>query len=139
MNTVTNNISELFGDVVYTYTRQQAIDDGCLVDISETAAEAGFAIPVALSRATWEDCVEWNEDDTKRQTYQDLSGRLWDVVYMAFIAACANRNSSTMFYQLYRVPRGGRGKKARKVTLKLIIGPGDQGEPVITIMEPNED
>jgi len=131
--------TELFGEIIHSYTREQAIEDGFLVDVTETAREAGFCIPVALTRAVWEDCVEWNEADSKRQTHQDLSGRLWDVVNMAFIAARFNRDSSTVNYYLYRVPRGDRGKKARRVMLKSMVDPGDQGEPVVTIMLPNED
>ena len=136
MSTLAN---EIFGEVIHSYTREQAIADGFLVDVTETACEAGFSIPVALTRAVWEDCVEWYDADSKRQTYQDLSGRLWDVIYMAFIAARSNRNSTTINYELYRVPRSGRGQKARRTILKLMIGPGDKGEPVMTIMQPNED
>ena len=33
--------------------------------------------------------------------------------------------------------RAFRGRE--EVTLKLMVGPGDVGEPVITIMLPNED
>jgi len=138
-NTAGNTMTELFGEVIHAYTRQQMLDDGFLVDVTKTASEAGFKVPVALTRSVWEGCVEWNENDTKRQTYQDISGRLWDVIYMAFLAARVSGGKSTFQYQIYRVPRGGRGKKARKVVLKSVIGPGDQGEPVITIMEPNED
>ena len=36
------------------YTRAQAIADGILVDVSETAREAGFNIPVALTRTVWD-------------------------------------------------------------------------------------
>ena len=32
---------------IYSYSRQQAIDDGVLVDITEMAQEAGFRFPVA--------------------------------------------------------------------------------------------
>ncbi len=39
-----------FGPVVFSYTRRQATADGVLVDVSGTAREAGFRIPVALSR-----------------------------------------------------------------------------------------
>jgi len=136
MNTLA---TEIFGEPIHSYTREQAIEDGFLVDATETAREAGFCIPVALTRAAWEDCVEWNEADSKRQTYQDLSGRLWDVVNMAFFAAHMGKKQSSLLYQVYRIPRGGRGKKARRVMLKSMVGPGDQGEPVVTIMLPNED
>ena len=128
-----------FGEMIYAYTRQQMLEDGYLVDVTDTAKEAGFRIPVALTRSVWEDCVEWDDADSKRQTHQDIPGRLWDVVAMAFISARTNKDQSSILYQIYRIPRGGRGRKARKVTLKSVIGPGDQGEPVITIMQPNED
>ena len=42
-------------------------------------------------------------------------------------------------FELYRVPRDGKSTEATITTLKLIVGPGDQGEPVITILLPDED
>lgn len=131
-------MAEIFGEPVSTYTRAQALDDGFLVDVSELAKEAGFRFPVALTRAAWADCVEWSEADSKRQTYQDEAGRLWDVLYMASLAARRNSGSELRF-QLYRVPRGGRGVRPRLVTLQMHCGAGDEGEPVITIGLPGED
>jgi hypothetical protein len=139
------SMTDFFGPVIHSYTRAQAIEDGVLVDVTETAKEAGLiTIPVALTRAVWEDCVAWNDDDNKRQTYQDESGRLWDVLYMLNFAIKCNRAAGKeLLYQLRRVPRGGRGHMARLVTLKAHIGahigPGDNGELVITIMLPHED
>jgi len=130
-------LTELFGNVIHTYTRAQAIDDGVLVDISSTAREAGFTCPVAITRAAWADCVEWTEADSKRQTYQDEDGRLWDVLWMA--SQAARRGGMETLYQLYRVPRGGRGCRPRLTTLKMLAGPGDNGELVITILMQNED
>lgn len=130
-------VSDIFGVPISLYTRQQAIADGTLVDVSETALEAGFRFPVALTRAAWVDCVEWTDQDSNRQTYQDEAGRLWDVLWMA--SRAARRGGSETLFQLYRVPRGGRGIKPRLTTLKMLCGPGDQGEPVITILLPDED
>ena len=41
-----NNFSK--EDVIFTYTRKQAIEDGVLIDVSEMAMEAGFRYPVAV-------------------------------------------------------------------------------------------
>lgn len=82
-----NTMAEIFGEAISTYSRRQAIEDGMLVDISEMAAEAGFNCPVAITRAAWSDCVKWTEADSNRQTHQDESGRLWDVLWMASLAA----------------------------------------------------
>lgn len=138
MNDHTHDLCELFGEPIHTYTRAQAIDDGYLIDVSETAREAGFRLPVAITRAAWVDCIEWTDADTKRQTYQDEAGRLWDVLSMASFAA-RRSDSSELRFQLYRVPRGGRGQRARLTTLKAVIDGGDDGQPCITIMLPDED
>ena len=69
-------MTALFGDVVSTYTRAQALDDGVLVDAGPLARDAGLTWPVALTAAAWADCVAWTEADTQRQVYQDETGRL---------------------------------------------------------------
>ena len=127
----------IFADavLVHSYTRAQALADGCLVDVSETAREAGFRVPVALTAAVWGDCVAWDRE--RESCYQDESGRLWDVLSMASFAARSNKGADRLNYSLLRVPRGGR--RPERVRLVLHIGPGDQGEPVITIMQPGED
>ena len=129
-----------FGEVISTYTRAQALADGVLIDAGSSSREAGFRWPVALTAAAWFDCVEWTEDDSVRQSHQDLSGRLWDVLYMASHAIRTTiKSSDALQFELYRVPRDGRSMEAKLVTLKLIVGPGDRGEPVITILLPDED
>ena len=130
----------LFGEVIYSYTRAQAIDDGVLIDATEMAREAGFKWPVALTVAAWSDCVAWSDVDNERQVYQDQSGRLWDVLFMAsFAVRTANNANRQLQFDLQRIPRNGRSTTSQRLTLKLILGPGDGGEPVITIMLPGED
>ena len=136
--------------VISTYTRKQAIADGLLVDVTETAREAGLALPTALTRAVWSDCVAWSEDDARRSRCaagQDERGRLWDVVWMArcsVLLARAKRRreggepSDTLRYRVRRLPRPGNGRE-QLVDLKLVVSPGDTPEPVITIMQPDED
>lgn len=132
-------VTDLFGEVIYSYTRAQAIENGVLVDVSETAREAGFRWPVAMTSAAWADCVAWSEDDNQRQVHQDESGRLWDVLWMALNAIRRANGGTQIEYQLYRVPRDGKSAEAGLTSLKLVCGPGDAGEPVITIMLPRED
>ena len=134
-------LTKLFGNVVSSYTRTDALEDGFLVDVSEMATETGFKFPTAVTRSVWDNYIEWTEEDSKRQTYQDQSGRLWDVLWMAFVAIKTSKQNTnpTKLYKLHCVPRGGQKRKAREITLKMIVGPGDQGEGVITIMMPNED
>ena len=126
--------------VISSYTRAQAIADGTLVDVTGTAREAGFKLPVALTAAAWADCVEWTAEDNKRKRHcQDQAGRLWDVLWMALLAARTNKSSADVLYTLHRVPREGMGMRPRLVQLRMTVGPGDTPEPVITIMTPTED
>ena len=131
---------ELFGEVIFSYSRAQAIDDGVLIDATELARDAGFKWPVALTAAAWEDCVAWSDTDNQAQAYQDQTGRLWDVLFMASYAIrTANNTDRQLPFELQRIPRDGHTTKSQRRSLKLILGPGDDGKPVITIMLPGED
>jgi hypothetical protein len=129
-----------FGKVVSVYTRAQALADGVLIDAGPMAYEAGFRWPVAITVGAWSDCVAWSDTDSERQTHQDQSGRLWDMLFMAAYAARTNANAGPeLLFELYRVPRDGHAIEAEIITLKLVVGPGDDGEPVMTVLLPNED
>ena len=80
----------IFGKVISVYTRAQALADGVLIDAGSMTREAGFRWPVAITAGAWADCVAWDDADSERQTHQDQSGRLWDVLFMAAYAARAN-------------------------------------------------
>ena len=67
-----------FGEVIFSYTRKQAIADGFQVDVSTVAAEAGIRFPVFLTRTVFDSFVTVPEGVTG----QDEAGRLWDVVWM---------------------------------------------------------
>ena len=130
--------SSLFGDVIFAYTRAQALADGVLIDAGALASEAGLRWPVALTVAAWEDCVGWGPSDNALQGPQDATGRLWDVLVLAAHAARTGTDS-TLYFDLCRVPRDGHARRATVTTLKLHVGPGDAGEPVMTILQPEED
>lgn len=130
-------LTGIFGPPIHTYSRAQAIEDGVLVDVSTIAREAGFRYSVAITRTAWADCVAWSDTDSRRQCYQDEAGRLWDALWMSSLAA--RRGGERVLFEFYRIPRGGNGMRVRLTTLQMTIGPGDAGEPVITILLPGED
>ena len=122
-------------EVIYAYTRAQALEDGVLVDVSEMAKEAGIKFPVALTSAVYGKYVEVPDGIAG----QDEGGRLWDIVWMLRCAA-GRCQGDTLYFQLYvRNHNRERLDNQDPVTLKAVCGPGDQGEPVITIMLPDED
>lgn len=124
-------------DVVHTFTRDDAIQGGVLMDAGAMSREAGFKVPVALTARVWATCVGWGSDE---KVPQDESGRLWDVLWMASLAARAaarRGDSGRVEFQVLVVPRGGRCPRLTR--LALLIGPGDQGECVATVLMPDED
>ena len=120
-------------DVIYTYTRAQALEDGVLVDVSETAKEAGIRYPTALTAAVWEAYVRVAE----KTSGQDERGRLWDILWMLRLAALGSRNEAQIAFEV--LVNNDDAEGPRVVRLKAICGPGDNLEPVLTVMLPNED
>lgn len=121
-------------DIIFQYTRQQAIDDGVLVDVSATAREAGFKYPVAVTSRLWHEWIV--PDQASRAGGQDENGRLWDVLWMLLLAIKRSESGSELRYQvLFLVD----GRRHEEVTIKSVCGPGDDLSSCITIMLPDED
>jgi len=119
-------------DMIYVYTRAQALEDGVLVDVSEMAREAGFRLPVAVTAAIWA-LIEAIPE--RYQGLHSADGRLWDVLWMACYAIRGAVSPGTeLRYSLTL-----HTAQSSRLKLKLVTGPGDQGEPVVTIMLPEED
>jgi hypothetical protein len=128
---------ELFGKPIYVYTRAQAIEDGELVDLTPWARETGFKFPVAITRAAWADFIEW-PDGTRGGDGQSERGRAHDVLWMLLCAIRASDGGSRVDFKVARKV-AGIGGRARWGALYSVCGPGDDAEPVITVMLPDED
>ncbi len=65
-------------DNVSTYTRKQAIEDGVLIDITDTAKKIGFISSVAVTSTVWHGYIV----PAKELEYfgQSVKGRVWDVI-----------------------------------------------------------
>lgn len=119
--------------LIYSYTRAQAISDGVLVDVSETAREAGIRFPAAVTARLWHGYIVPRED--LAGFGQSVEGRLWDVLFLFAISA-RKFSGDTLFYDVLFLMDE---ETTTSVRLKSLCGPGDEGEPVITIMLPDED
>jgi hypothetical protein len=124
----------LFGEVIFAYTRRQAIEDGVLVDVTETAKEAGFRFPVALTRAVFDGFVTVPDGVVA----QDEAGRLWDVLSMCSLAVRRSGSGREISFSLH-VRNDNRRGTPPLVQLKAVCGPDDDASPCITVMMPDED
>jgi Family of unknown function (DUF6573) len=131
----TNNSESVFGEVIYAYTRAQAVADGFQVEVTATAKEAGILFPVFLTRAVYDAFVTVPPGVTG----QDEAGRLWDVLHMLrFAIHKAQPDQDRLHFALY-VRNDNR--RPRLVKLIATCGPLDIDQPraAITVMTPGEE
>ncbi|WP_225220724.1 DUF6573 family protein [Oerskovia merdavium] len=128
-------MTEIFGPVIHGYSREKALRDGELVDVGDDLArEVTRQFPLALTRAAHEEAVAWNHGP-----HQDETGRLRDVLHMARRSMLTNPGRERADFRVLRVPNRPGATRALALTLSVVIGPGDDGNPVITVMLPDED
>lgn len=117
--------------VIFAYTRAQALADGVLIDVTGIAREAGFRVPVAVTAAVQDGVIRV----PKGVTCQDETGRLWDVLMCLRVSALTLRSTASEIAFEVLV----QDERRRKVRLKAVCGPDDDGRPCVTIMLPDED
>ncbi|MDX2152097.1 MAG: DUF6573 family protein [Bryobacteraceae bacterium] len=130
----TDNGSEEF-ELIHAYTRKQALEDGVLVDLGALASEAGFRWPVAVTRTVYDGILV--PPKAVEQEGQSFTGRAWDLLTVLRLEARRTGGGREVRFAPLFVSRPGEPPKA--VPLKAVSGPGDDGEPVITVMLPDED
>jgi hypothetical protein len=128
----------IFGPVVYVYTRAQALADGVLVDVNETAKEAGFKLPAAITEALHNRLTPTKADAA---IGQDYDGRLWDVLWLAaFTIKLVDPSTDTVTFTVALQEVDAKSGQPQNTDLRLraVCGPGDEGEPVVTIGFPED-
>jgi len=120
--------------IIYAYTRKQAIEDGVLIDVTEQAKQTGFRIPVAVTDHLFHGYVE--PPDGLDGYGQSITGRLHDVLFQAY---CGARKAGGADRIEYDVAFQMSPEKSETVRIIAVVGSGDAGEPVLTIMLPGDD
>jgi len=128
-------------DIIFAYTRADALRDGVLVELpQDLCRNAGIIVSVAVTRAIWDEYI--SSEYLSELTDQDVPGRIWDLLWMFSCAARQSRHTSLVFFKTEFVTYNKENPSSPTLTLatfKALCGPGDEGEPVITIMLPDED
>ncbi len=119
-------------DFIFKYTRAEAIADGVLYDVSTLAKEAGYKVPVAVTASVWGAL-----NDIPEESGQDLTGRLWDLL-IVLLAEIRSLTESTDLIR-YRIVLDRTTTYQKFYKLKALSHGGDDGEHVLTIMQPEED
>ena len=121
-------------NVVFEYSRAQAIADGVLVDVTEQAKATGFRLHTVVTATIFHGYVE--PPAGLEGEGQSVAGRLHDVLTLALFAARRAVNTDRVTFKVDFLMAPGR-----KETIDVIahIGPGDNYEPCLTIMLPEDD
>lgn len=108
------------------YSRAQAIKDGELVDVTETAAWEGFTVPVAFSRLAYRkavvDAAEAMSQITEFPESNQLAGVLDMIHFYVVHAPPADR--LTVSFDIF----------GERVTFEVVCGPDDAGDTCVTIV-----
>ena len=117
---------EIFGDLIYSYSRAEALADGVLVDLTERARCHGIRYPTACTAGVWS-VIDTIDDPHRALRHVQVLGRT-DAVLAAMLAAIRQARGTD------RVEFSALG-----AALWAQCGPGDTAAPVITIMLQGED
>ena len=136
--------------MISAYSRRQAIEDGVLVDLCQhptperpelddvrrIVRRAGFKLHVAMTATAFSDAVapiggELPAGETVLTRVCDVLAALKDAV------RAAGRRGRDQVH--FRVTVADAYGERRVVRLWCLCGPGDEGEPVLTIMLEGED
>jgi hypothetical protein len=114
-------------NVIFSYTRKQAIADGVLVIVdNKLAKEAGFKYPVAVTDTVYNSCLKPKEKDDDWFT--------WDMLWMLHVAISTSDSTEDTDTIIFQVIFNNK-----LTSLKAVFGPDDDSNPCITIMMLNED
>ena len=122
-------------NLIYSYTRQQAIEDGVLIDVTDAAKGVGFKVHTVVTATLFHGYVE--PPTGFEGEGQSTAGRLHDLLFLVLCAARKNHagaDRATVRVAFLMAPG-----KTETVDVIVHIGPGDQGEPVLTLMLPEDD
>ncbi len=123
------DLKDLFGDPIHSYTRKQAIEDGILVDVTALypSDTRMYKYPVAITSEIWSLIEGKNE-----------AVWVWDICWMSINYVVSRPDDSTVIFEvLLPVKKGSERTTTYRLTSKC--HPGDDWEPVITIMLEGQD
>lgn len=119
-------LREIFGEPIHVYTRAQALADGVLADVTPLAAGL-LKIPVAFTSALWALVESVPAPLVETETLEKRTrGILREIIVSA---RRSEKKTDRISLASFLVTADG----ARSLDLLAVCGPGDRGEPVLTV------
>lgn len=117
-------------DLIFSYSRKEAIEDGTLVDITAIAGTCGFRLNTCITEAIYNTLC--NKTVNCEGIDKNIRYMLREVY--AFIQANKHKQSDRLDVPL-RLP----GSEKERDVLRVVVGPGDDEKPVLTICYQGEE
>lgn len=121
-------------EIIHTYTRKQALEDGVLIDVTEQAKDNGFKVSVAITCNLYNGYVV--PDESLTGLGQSIEGRLHDLFEMTKASIYTNKDASRAYFEVLFLMKPNN---LEKVKCLAIIGPDDNFKPCITLMLPGDE
>lgn len=118
-------------EVIHTYSRAEAIEDGVLIDVSKQATAVGITLHSAMTPGVWAEMIanpDW-------QSCGSEENRIEGVLAIGY-SKLEKEESNQTFFSIQLI---NHGEVFREVQLRAHRGPGDNLEPVFTVMLSHED
>lgn len=119
-------------ELISRSSRAEAIAGGLLIDVTATAKSVGIAYPTAVTKAVFEKYVRVPDNPTD-QDEPDAPGRLRGLLSLLLVAIRQSQHTDPWFLTVAMNPSERAGVPS---SLRAIGHPGDEAEPVITILLP---
>lgn len=120
-------------EIIYAYTRAQALEDGQLVDVTEMAREVGFVTHTVITQSlhgTVSDIPQWSGES--------YDGRLWDVLWVAAVMARIEAKKTPLSDRFDFQVDMCVGERKKPLRLRAVCGPDDDRRPCMTIGYPDD-
>lgn len=130
---------------IHSYTRQQAIEDGVLVDVTEWAGPKGIMGGLDLAWAVTREVFEQIEAIPERlEGLADVRGRAHDVLWLATLTLAgvlrrARPGVDASGRWAFRVILPVKGSRKQTQTYHVALCGGDDGRGAATVMLPEQD
>ena len=129
-------------EVIHTYSHRQAVEDGLLIDVSDTARRMGFDVPVFVTNTIWTEVI----------CPDRVIGRLQVGLFLAYVKGILRNlhEEDALEDDLIELPmtlpmvgvhvvdRDGKEVEPEERTLWLHLDANDAGEPIFTILFPED-
>ncbi|WP_419778821.1 DUF6573 family protein [Maridesulfovibrio sp.] len=123
-------------NVIFSYTRKQAIEDGNLIDVTGQAKQTGFKVPVAVSLNLYAKYI--TPLSGLEGEGQSIEGRLHDLFTVCLLAMQDKLDQSRISFQVLFLTKSSP-RTLEEVEVICQCGPDDDMKPCITLMLPDDD